>query len=258
MHQSTGRFGVRVSAWVIAGLLATGGFASTAGAVVNGTLDLTRDAVGVVIADGVSCTGVLISKNLVLTVAYCVEGAVSIEFRIGDDRYNPDYSVSAVVEGVHSLWPSNPDFAVALIRLLTSDTGFKPILLLRPWQDQLFIGDPAVLVGYGLISYLVGSTSRRHSGSIVFSDVQPSQLWSHISSGSGACSGDSGGPVLIQIGALEFHAGTIRYVTSSACDDFTVYTRSSAVWEGFLDNALGEVGMIFADDFETGAASFWN
>lgn len=258
MHQSAGRFVVRAIIPVIAGLLVIGGFASTADAIVNGALDLTHDAVGAVIADGASCTGVLISKNLVLTVAYCVEGAVSIEFRIGDDRNMPDYSVSAVVEGIHPLWPSNPDFAVALIRLLTPDTGFEPILLLRPWQEQLLIGDPAVLVGYGLISYPAGSTSRRHSGSIVFSDIQPSQLWSHISSGSGACSGDSGGPVLIQIGALEFHAGTIRYVTSSACDEFTVYTRSSVVWEGFLDIALEEVGMIFADDFETGAASFWN
>jgi len=38
---------------------------------------------------------------------------------------------------------------------------------------------------------------------------------------------------------------------------YTFYVRASAIWDGFLDIEFGEVGVVFADGFETGTTDFW-
>lgn len=210
-------------------LLSTVAAVAPAGAVLNADVTFRRHVVRLDInGDTSDCTGTLIGSEWVLTAGHCVdsdsneagvqlfeEADVKVTLISADTGRlvtfnaeslipNPDYR-----PGVDSRNDSRDD--VALIRLSVNDTTVRHITTSRP---TLATEDPAsgtelVLSGYGrsaveetarsnVFTSLPSDGQQRSTQVTVDSQCRDSRTFcvTVVGSNSGACSGDSGGPVI--------------------------------------------------------------
>jgi secreted trypsin-like serine protease len=203
------------------------------GAADGGTPDIAlavRSAlVSIDVSDGSTiCTGTLVSPGRVLTAAHC-HVLSDLSVRTLDGRKAQS---SRVV--------THPDLDVMIIELMP-DAGFSTILpLSTAGLDAGSVGKHAQLAG-------VGRTERGTLGELRFAeepivDVRPNEIWVDGNGTSGACDGDSGGPL------LGFDAdgrlGVLGVLSrgSRDCRGVDVYVRSSALrpWLAQLSSGCGD------------------
>lgn len=209
--------------------------------IINGIADTQHDAVVALFGQFSGCTGTIIrsqgGQTYVLTAAHCFEQDAMQQVAIGDN-YQQAQQVLQVVD-----WQQHPSYDdnelvydFAMIRAVGGNGNIPVIPVLSDGADTLAVGTPITHVGYGLLSSPNGSTTRRHHANGSISELYQIQLVYNQPS-SGPCSGDSGGPNLVDLGDGERVAGVISY-GDETCGSYGVSGRASAVF-GWISDFMG-------------------
>lgn len=188
-------------------------------------------------AEGTLCTASIISDQVALTAAHCVDGdpnAMQISFGVKtlsrETRPVIETSVSPLWHQHQHEKLNNGD--IALVRFAGGlPLGAAPVSLMKS-SHQLSDGEIVTLAGFGI------SNARSDSGSGRLRTVDVKIAKAHYSqtevsldqtNNHGACHGDSGGPAFIQdnAGGLQLWGVTSRGINDPAdhCAGQSVYTR---------------------------------
>lgn len=190
--------------------------------IVNGTVcsGLTKSPVVIVLRntpDGKTglCTGTMLSPNKVLTAAHCLVGAASIDILFGTttDKF-------AFVTA--SSWSIHPSYSRTQ---LSNDIGIvhTPVSLPVPNLPILTstapkVGDKASIFGYGSSSGGADIDGKLRVGNMTIGVVDASKIYASFDAGSSnTCLGDSGGPMLLQVGGQQSIIGTTSSGSSTNC-----------------------------------------
>lgn len=186
---------------------------AAASAVRSGTEDDADPAVvAVYIEETVLCSGTLVSPRVVVTAAHCLDPsylgthAISdIEVRFGKKLFSPDFIVN-VVEGVsHPSYdiqqPFDSDAPDVAVLRLGAPVDVAPVDLPDDAATKALVyGAPLRVVGFGITAYgLEDYGTKRQATTKVNSLIE----WSVKPSPALMCSGDSGGPYLLEAGGRE-------------------------------------------------------
>ena len=190
--------------------------------IVNGTpcSGLTKSPVVAILrntSDGKTglCTGTMLSPNKVLTAAHCLDGATSIDILFGVTADKFAYVTA-------SSWNIHPSFSRAGF---TDDVGIvhSPVSLPVPNLPILTsnapkIGDQVSIFGYGAVSGGAEIDGKLRAGAMTIGGVDANKIYAYFDAGSSnTCSGDSGGPMLLQVGGQQTIVGTTSYGSSLNC-----------------------------------------
>jgi V8-like Glu-specific endopeptidase len=191
-------------------------------AIINGS-DCTNTASVVLInlrdKDGPlgACSGTIIAARAVLTAAHCLVGGVTTaQIFLGT---GPQIVASsfAAYPGYQEGDPNGLD--VGVIKF-DQDIGRLPIPVLLSRDAR--VGETAVIAGWGRNQNLEAATLR--AGATTISAVGATQLQTQFSSTAASiCSGDSGGPLLLNEGGTWGVAGINSAVTTGACNTGTAF-----------------------------------
>ena len=222
--------------------------ASTATAkIANGTdcTDLNKSPVVAVVinfGDGSAgiCSGTMITANKVLTAAHCLENAVTVDVLLGIETNKLAYITS-------NSWLIHPNFSRSSNGILGNDVGVinVPVPLPLPTVPILAsaapqVGQKAVVFGYGTTGD-VDDYGQLRSGVMKIAAVDEGRIFADYDGGtSNVCSGDSGGPLLLQIGSQLTIGGTTSYGDSRTCvvGERSVFMNlQSPTIQSFLRNA---------------------
>lgn len=217
---------------------------------------VTRSTVGIVSAKNdilkEQCTGTLISANLVLTAAHCLEGLrpTNVWIHFGENLPRPFYlnqltQVRAFI--------THPEFApvydaefpetelndIALIVLKTeAPAGFSPVPIQTITSPN--VGDKLLLAGYGHTSDINPIRAK----TLNYARVQVSRIWNSLivldqTAKSGACKGDSGGPAYLETAQGLIVVGVTRgaHNKSPHCHGFVEYTNATFFKAFILESA---------------------
>jgi secreted trypsin-like serine protease len=192
--------------------------------IANGTdcTDLNKSAVVMVIinfANGSAgaCTGTMITPTKVLTAAHCMENAVNADVLLGVSANKLAYITS-------NGWQIHPNFTRSANGALGSDVAVVnvPVPLPLPTVPILSstapqIGQKGVIFGYGTTG-TADDYGQLRSGVMKIDAVDASRIFANYEgSTSNVCSGDSGGPLLVQVGGQLTIGGTTSYGDSASC-----------------------------------------
>lgn len=210
------------------------------------TLELSdaqrRSIVAVVIEPGPAeglCTGTLIADSFVLTAAHCATYR-EIEVRFGEDFTRPVLTVEVARSHVH---PGSPDVDVALLELpysgIADEVGAEPLPLYTGLVDSGWLDEDVEIAGRGL-------TEEGTVGELLFA-VEPVTRVDRFTltvdgmGETGACVGDSGGPLLVAGDGVSV-AGLLSNGSDTCLmeDNYMRVDRVRGWIEGTIENASGE------------------
>jgi secreted trypsin-like serine protease len=224
---------------ITAALVAT----APANAIVGGvdarrTAVASRHVVMIVSTRGSLCTGTVLASDIVLTAGHCVAPAASYRV-LTADRSPPGFSVNTIMVNPRY----NPkDYAsgrvtadVALLKLSAPLPADVAPVTLAP-SPTVQAGDRFIITGYGTTNYgnetgigavrAAEMVATGRPGNLQIRLVDPSTRGERR--GSGACTGDSGGPVFIEIDGKLGLVGVISWSTgpnlSEGCGGMTGVT----------------------------------
>lgn len=211
--------------------------------IINGIEDSTHDAVVALFGNSGACSGTIIHHEIgtgssyILTAAHCFEGGAMQQVAIGDDYQFASQVLSVVDWDQHPQWnPNQLAYDFAMIRAVGGNSSTPSIPVLTPEEDTMASGTALVHVGYGVLSAPNGSTSQRHYATGYVNETAQTQF-DYAQPNMGPCSGDSGGPNLVDMGQGERVAGVISY-GDETCATYGVSGRVSSVSE-FINDFVG-------------------
>ena len=155
------------------------------------------------------CSGTLIAPRVVLSAAHCLPpnggdfSEISVFF--GADTSGPGDFVAAVDGWRNPFWNDNTlYYDVGLLRL-AEDAPVAPMA----WHDEgdaYGLGDPARIVGFGIIGEDQGGGGLKREGTALVDDLDP-HVMTLTGDPSGTCSGDSGGATIMDLAGVDTLVG---------------------------------------------------
>ena len=177
------------------------------------------------------CTGSLISSNVVLTAAHCVEDhpeRMTIVFSQNVQKSKPEERRLSDKYVQHPNWQrhlNSGEGDLALVHF-TGDLpkGFSPIKLVDA-NYNLKMGQKIIMAGFGVTDGETesGSGKLRLTHSTLIDQHSATEF---VSDGkkTSVCFGDSGGPAFIQEGDRLLQWGVASSVTNQACNEASIHT----------------------------------
>ena len=223
--------------------------AVTGGQVVRDPDGLRRSVVEIDSSAGELCSGAVIAPDLILTAAHCVLQRAAYRVVVVDGRFRR-FSVKAIAAAMHPAFVpgttprDQPGVDLAIIKL-AQPLGSDFIPLDARSAPDVRAGEFVDLAGYGLTAENRRGSARvlRAARLISLGSLQVANRVLVVAdeqtlaetSGSGACRGDSGGPILRGdpgrgyqlLGIVSWSSGALHSRVSTACGGLTAVTPVS-------------------------------
>lgn len=201
--------------------------------ITNGTADIGDPAVvGLVDQDGqLGCTASILGPHTAITAAHCI-GTPARKLRafFGADAAEGGTYIAISDARLHPLFdPTGHDIAMLTLR------EEAPVTPLALEANPAVAGTSIRLVGYGITGGGRSDGGTRREGTARIESVE-AQEFTSVPDPSLSCSGDSGGPALLE-------AGTIVGVVSrgdAMCTDHAIYARVDTARADFIEPYIAE------------------
>ena len=220
------------------------------------TEEQSRGVVMLTGSRGTFCSGVALARDLVLTAAHCVLPGAGYKLVEFDSAQQPS------LLGIAKIAPHPAFDASAVLRhRVTADVALlklaKPAnsapATLAAWAGPVVAGDRFVVAGYGVAMRGDGKTAGTMRVATLVATGQPGALQIRLAdpatkgerSGLGACTGDSGAPVLHNLAGTLAVIGIVSWSTgpqlSEGCGGLTGVTPLTRYRAWIVDQA-GKMG----------------
>ena len=219
-----------------------------------------RHVVLLVGSHGTTCTGVAISRDLVLTAGHCVLPGAEYKLMEFDAAHNPTLrDVASIARHpqfeLATLLAHRATADVALLKLATPlPATFAPAPLAAA-DRAVAVGDPFVVAGYGLATPGDGRSGGTVRTATLVATGQPGTLQVRLfdphtkgeAAGLGACTGDSGAPVFDASGGRLAVIGVVSWSTgpklAAGCGGLTGVTPLTRYRTWIVETA-GKLGSV--------------
>jgi V8-like Glu-specific endopeptidase len=184
------------------------------------------------------CTGTLVSPNVVVTAAHCVDIASSISFWIGADIASPAAMIGAASWHAHPYWDGwAPNYDIGVVILNGDPIAFGMTPIPVNCSTTRLAGQTIQAAGYGKTTpYDEDNTQRWWTTLPVNSES--GDTYTTYSASTGTCQGDSGGPMLYTKGdGYVYVMGVVSSGDTESCLGQTYWPRTD-YYCSFLDDYI--------------------
>ena len=194
--------------------------------IVGGTSDDSHPDVVALIRGGgrPGCTGTLISTNVVVTAAHCVEASSTTpEVFFGSDVTLPGQARAVSYVRRHPTFDRSTLANDLAIVVLDEPATIAPATLGTTALDSTFTGTSLRIVGFGRGQGSGAIAGSKMQGTTLVTAVFPSSFTARPGPAQ-ACEGDSGGPAFLLVDGQERLVG-VTSAGDAACEVSASYTR---------------------------------
>lgn len=194
----------------------------------------SKSVVGLIVVRGGGeslCTATLISENIALTAAHCVDGSPRQVELVFSHNIRSGSAVARRVVDAYTLHPRwhRPDELgrgdLALVHFVGELPPGYQLAHLASKNLKLQAGDQVTMIGFGVDDGLAGTGSGvlRSTETNIIRDLSTTEV---VSDGhkSGVCFGDSGGPSFVKQGNRIVQWGVASSVSAQNCKQYDIHT----------------------------------